>query len=255
MAANLGVAFQIADQVRGDVEQKSKLTWEAFVSRVFELDSELLKKGTRPSARPMEIADIINTDAGHAFFMAAGYRDPVSDAVHALLREVYGQRALGVGPIHVGVIMLRDAFIPFYVPSIYGELRIDPWKFVDRSPANVGALTALTPDDTARATDQIIDVWDFGWMARDLSFGDNHPSRLLRQARDQIESACMTLHGSFSQRIALQGAAYAVELAAKSLLALEGWSEERLRGLGHDLSSASAAVASSYSAIDGDVTP
>ena len=155
-----------------------------------------------------------------------------------------------MGPIHVGVIMIRDAFIPFYVPGGYGTMRIQPWDFVDRSPANVPALTALTPEDTARATDQLWDVWDFGLAVNDRRMGTQPSDLLLNQARDQIESACMTLQGSFSQRIALQGTAYAVELAGKSLLSDHGWTKDKLSSLGHNLSKCMTNVADEYEAVD-----
>lgn len=240
----------IDEASRQAVETRSKLSWDVFVDRVFELDARLITEGVRPAARPMRITQEINQAAGVVTVISPMTRDPVSDAVHALLRITYGEQLLGMGPIHVGAIMLRDVFVPFYVPGGYGSFRVSPWDFVDKSTANVGLLTHLSPDDAARATDQILDVWDFGWTVDDLRHEKTLSSKLADQARDQIESACMTLQGSFSARIAIQGTAYAVELFSKALLAKAGWSKSTLAELSHNLQRCLTKVCDYYSTID-----
>lgn len=245
--------FQIDEPSRIAVEARSKLSWEEFVDRVFQLDAALIAEGVKPAARPMQITQKLNQAAGVWTVISPHIRDPVSDAVHVLLRTTYGERLLGMGPIHVGVIMLRDVFVPFYVPGGYGSFRVQPWDFVDRSVVNVGLLTHLSPEDTARATDQIIDVWDFGWAVSDRPSKNDIPSKLINQARDQIESACMTLQGSFSHRIALQGTAYAVELCAKALLAEAGWTSSNLSTLSHNLQRSLGQVCEIYEEVDRDL--
>lgn len=242
--------FRIEETSRIAVEARSKLSWEEFVDRVFELDAILIAEGVKPVARPMRITQQLNQVAGVWTVISPHTRDPISDAVHGLLRTTYGERLLGMGPVHVGVIMLRDVFVPFYVPGGYGSFRVQPWDFVDRSAVNVALLTHLSPEDTARGTDQIIDVWDFGWAVSDRPSRKDISSKLFNQARDQIESACMTLQGSFSQRIALQGTAYAVELSSKALLAEAGWTSSKLSSLGHNLQKCLSRVCDIYEQVD-----
>lgn len=242
----VGDGFKINPEAQTAIEERSHLRWPDFVDKVFELDLELIGKGIRPPQRSFKISSLINEAAGNQIVFAPGWRDPVLNAVSALLRTVYGEKALGMGPIHVGVIMIRDAFIPVYVPGAYGEVRLSPWDFVDQEPANLKALTALSSSDTNRANDQLIDIWDFGWAVNDRQHSDTDANILLHQARDQIESACMTLQGSFSQRIALQGTAYAVELALKSALTTKDLAEEELSKIGHNLKKAVKTFAIHY---------
>lgn len=238
--------FRIDPKAQAALEERSQLPWPDFVDKVFELDTKLIGEGVRPPQRPFKISTAINEAAGNQIMFAPNWRDPVLDAVSVLLRAIYGERALGMGPIHVGIIMIRDAFIPVYVPGAYGEVRLNPWEFVEQGATNLKALTALSPTDTKRADDQIIDIWDFGWTVHDRRHSFAGADILLHQARDQIESACMTLQGSFSQRIALQGTAYAVELALKAALAMKEMAEEDLFKIGHNLKKAANEFSKRY---------
>lgn len=243
----------MSEAARRAIDDALKLDWHDFVDAVFAIDGELISKGVEPQNRPIQVAVELNRRAHRSTVFGGGPRDPVVDVVHKIFEIVYGQNNLGVGAIHVGTLMLRDVFYPVRVPMVFGRVGLDLWAFVDGLKKETLEVSYdLSPQEYFLNTDQLIDIFDFGWAVQDTGsvarFGE-----LLSLAQEQIEAASHTLQGTFSRRVAVQGAAYAIELTGKALLSKKGRSDSVLRQYNHNLPDLFQAVCQEYPGMNSDL--
>lgn len=248
IAAGLSASPELVEAIR----QRCGLPWTAFVDLVIEIDSSLISKGLKPNQRPMHIAlEISKRAPGYSMIISSTQKDVVMETVHHIFSLMYGPESLHSGPIYVGAIMIRDAFFEVYVPMAFGTAKINFWDHVKNLRKDQIELHyQLDPAEFQTNTDQLIDIFDYAWALVDEAHANDRFSEFLTLSKEQIEGACRTLQGSFSHRVAVQGVIYAVELGSKALLSKQGYDDEALIKLGHDLKKLVRAVGKEYSDFD-----
>lgn len=244
--------FEINAALDDAIRKKCGVGAADLLERIRQIDDQLIAEGVDPGSRHVRAGLPLTIEYNITIF--GDRSDPVEYLLDGYFRVVYGQENLAIGPFHVGALMVRDIFFEIHVPMIFGTVKLDPWEFVKGDRSRLNILCSMSPGDASIGTDQLIDVFDFAYAVDDHSkITDGRSSELLFLAKEQMDAACRTLLGSFSKRIAIQGTAYAVEMAGKAILLSSGIDEKALREkFGHNLSKIYRAVTETGFNIDTD---
>lgn len=207
---------------------------------VIEADNELLEQGKLPFQRPLAACAMIADKLGISSSIG-GAPDPLVEAVHAVYGKLYRRRDVLQPPLHVGVFMFRDVFIPIRIPIIYGQPSFSPVMLLD-GELSQEQTEWLFSDRMSGHTfvDQVIDLMDFVYGLDDrlqLSGNGSRTVAFWQIAKGHLEGAAATLCGSFDHQSIVQNSCLAVELSLKGALLDRGVTEEELRGrkYGHHL--------------------
>ena len=227
-------------------------------SLVIEADNELLEQGAKPFQRPLAACSMIANKLGTSFAIG-GPPDPLVDAVHAIYERLYRKLDLLQPPLHVGVFMFRDVFIPIRIPIIYGQPGFSPVMLLNGELSEEQEAW-LFSDQLSGYTffDQVIDLMDFVYGLDDYLQLSGDASRAVafwQIAKRQLEGAAATLFGSFDQQSIVQNSCIAVELLLKGALLNHGFTEKELKNpktFGHSLSALAIEVNKCLPNIDGE---
>ena len=148
------------------------------------------------------------------------------------------------GGIHLGFFMFRDLFARLYVPVIFGSPTFDFETLLNLSDDQKGWLATDTAA-MARFKDQAFDLFDFAYGF--MEFGHTRPvtdqsKELIYRAHVHLEAAAATATSAYDYRGTLQSALLGAELALKAGLACNGYSDDMLREIGHDIVKATNAL-------------
>ncbi|MEQ8694468.1 MAG: hypothetical protein RIC85_03970 [Gammaproteobacteria bacterium] len=204
---------------------------------VMETDTILIEEGVEPHQRPLQacarIADKLGTS-----FRIGDRKDEFVEAVHYIYESLYRQDDLFMPPMHIGIVMFRDIFLPLKIPVIYGQVEVDPIKSLDGVPENTIKWIFKSDDTASTFTDQWLDLFDFVYGLDDVSKLESHTSQAIefwQLAKQQLEGAAATLLGSIDKYTVIQNSIIAIELLLKGALLAQGEPEASLKKYGHKM--------------------
>ena len=222
--------------------------------RVIDHDSALIGQGRPPHQRALAVSMAIARELGITWTLGGRGSDPVTDAVHAIYRQIYRTRDLALPPIHVGAFMFRDVFFRIWVPVGYGKCRLDPFQLIDDMSDIQKRWMASEPNEVGRFHDQFVDLFDFGYGLDDFSKVRSDATEalnLLSLSRAHLEAAANACVGSIDPYAIAQNSLIAVELILKGALRAAGYGEKELKDIGHNMATLSAAFLTAHPQADG----
>ncbi len=151
--------------------------------------------------------------------------------IHSIISKLYRPADIGIGGLHIGVVMFMDIFLKLSVLIAYGQVNLDPLSMLDISEAQRDWL-ASRPKDMSLIIDQFIDLIDFGFGINELGKARNVNDdcrNFLSLVHFQLQAAAATLTGAYDRRGSVQSALLATELALKGGLAANGITKKILK--------------------------
>jgi hypothetical protein len=218
-------------------------------------DEEGFKAGETPYQRAfkniMRTMDKIHP--GMKYIIAGNHVPREVGLINSITNKLYRPDDIGVGGLHMGVIMFRDVFLKLSVPISYGAVSLNPLDMLDLSETQLDWL-ASRPADMSLVIDQFIDLVDFGHGMTELgqhrAIGDDCRT-FLGLAHFQLQAAAATLTGAYDRRGAVQSALLAAELALKGGLAANGITTAILKDqYGHHLKKLTETLAGFEAGLD-----
>lgn len=220
---------------------------------VLDADDRLIAEGYAPYQRPLNACGIIADKLGISFIIGEK-SDPFVEDVHRIYDQLYRKEDLYMPPVLVGAFMFRDVFFPVRIPVIFGRAAVKPLNFIDGMTDFQKRWLFSRKTDGFTYLDQAIDLFDFAYSLNDAEKLKRLPEKAIefwQLARQQLEGAAATLLVSFDQYVVIQNSIIASELLMKGALLTIGYTEERLRKIGHNIVSLAEQVATNFSAVDG----
>lgn len=94
-------------------------------------DAELFRAGMEVKQRQWEVPRAVMKKFGYVgYVMFAPESPPILDKIQRAFNAIYRQQDLAIGG-HIGVYMYRNVFVKINVPHIFGNVKIDPFQFVE----------------------------------------------------------------------------------------------------------------------------
>lgn len=232
-----------------------ELSDEQVLSLVVQADAELFKAGQDIRRRQWEVPSLVMRRLGYVGFVMAGVgKPPVLDRIEAAFKSIYRPQDLAMGG-HIGVFMYRDIFARIGVPHVFGQVSINPFKFVDLAPVQLRIIQA-EPEAMETFLDQFSDVADIQYGTAELkaTFAKIElVERFIGLSRLHLHAAAAVLTGGYDYRGAVQSALLACELGLKAGAAAQGLGETEIKDrFGHRLGNLADAVGQGFPGFDRD---
>lgn len=211
---------------------------EELFEMVNDIDIRLLNEGVELEGRCRQVVNVAMKEFGYISFvyMLSG-APPLAERIRAAHQALYRKQDLAMGG-HIGIYMYRDVFAKISVPGIVGMAKIDPFQYVDLSPAQVHFMFRDSRE-YRRYFDQFADVFDIEYGTKALKYDCSETEitkRFLGLSKLQIHAAAAILTGGYDGRGAVQSALLACELALKAGAATSGFDEADLKDkFGHKM--------------------
>jgi hypothetical protein len=190
-------------------------------------DRELFDAGMDIKRRYWEVPKAVEKKLGHVSIVG---ESDLLKRIKSIFASIYRKQDIAMGG-HIGVFMYRDIFSRIGVPHIYGQVRIDPFGFVELTPIQL-RIIQTEPDQMETYLDQFYDVADVQYGTEDLiaPFAAMElVVRFIGLSRLHLHSASAVLTGGYDHRGAVQAALLATELALKAGAAAQGLSEQEIK--------------------------
>ncbi|WP_338720741.1 hypothetical protein [Devosia sp. XK-2] len=234
-------------------DTSAELSDEELLYLVGTTDAELFAAGVDIKRRSFEVPRQVMHKLGYVGFIFAGAGTPsIYDRIYRAFSSIYRPQDLAVGG-HIGVFMYRDIFARIAVPHVYGEVSINPFKFVELTPVQL-RIIQTEPDQMEIFLDQFGDVADIQYGIDELNepYASNElVRRFIGLARLHLHSASAVLTGGYDFRGAVQASLLAVELGLKAGAAAHGMPEDEIRQkFGHRVGDIAGHLARLWSSFD-----
>jgi hypothetical protein len=217
-------------------------------------DAELFNAGMDIRQRYWEVPSLVMRRLGYiGFVMAGAGKLSVLDRIEAAFKSIYRPQDIAIGG-HIGVFMYRDIFARLGVPHAYGQVRFNPFDFVELTPVQL-RIIQTEPEAMEIFLDQFSDVADIQYGTAELKAPFAKMELVVRfigLSRLHLHAAAAVLTGGYDYRGAVQSALLACELALKSGAAAQGLVETEIKGrFGHRLGDLADIIAQAWPAFDG----
>ncbi|HEY0803166.1 MAG TPA: hypothetical protein VGD54_20190, partial [Steroidobacteraceae bacterium] len=214
-----------------------QLSDEQLLYLVANTDAELFRQGQDIKQRIWGVPRAMMERFGYTQFVMSGVGKPaILKRIEGAFSSIYRNHDLAMGG-HIGVFMYRDIFARIAVPHVYGQVRINPFEFVELTPVQL-RMIQVEPEETETFIDQFSDVADiqYGISELNLPFAKVElVARFIGRARLHLHAAAAIVTGGYDYRGAVQSALLATELALKSAVAAQGRPEPEIKKeFGHD---------------------
>jgi hypothetical protein len=226
---------------------------EQLLYLVGQTDAELFRKGVDIKRRSWDVPRVVMQRLGYDNYVMSGAGKPaILERIEKAFSSIYRKQDLAMGG-HIGVFMYRDVFARIAVPHLYGEVRINPFEFVELTPVQLRMIQAEL-EEMETYIDQFTDVADiqYGISELNLPFAKMElVARFIGLARLHLHAAAAIVTGGYDYRGAVQSALLATELALKSAVAAQGRTEPEIKKeFGHDFKALTDCVAGAWTSFD-----
>lgn len=186
------------------------------------------------------------------FVIAGSGKPKILQRIEDIFASIYRKQDLAVGG-HIGVFMYRDIFARIGVPTVYGQVGLNPFEFVELTPVQLRIIQS-EPDQMEIYLDQFGDIFDVQYGIKELKATFVIIELVVRYiglSRLHLHSASAVLTGGYDYRGSVQNSLLATELALKSGAAALGLSENEIKNrFNHDIAKIADFVAAGWSAFD-----
>jgi len=204
---------------------------EQLLYLVGSTDKQLFDEGMDIKQRDFAVPGAVMKKLGYVGFVMAGPGTPaIYERIRSAFTSIYRKQDIAMGG-HIGVFMYRDIFARIGVPMIFGQVSINPFRFVDLTPVQLRIIQS-EPDQMEMYLDQFSDVMDIQYGIQELNpeFSSSEiVIRFINLSRLHLHSASAVLTGGYDHRGATQAALLATELALKAGAAAQGLSEQKIK--------------------------
>ncbi|WP_174019796.1 hypothetical protein G6L89_000460 [Agrobacterium fabrum] len=213
------------------------LSDEELLYLVGKADKQLFEAGSDIRRRQWEVPQRLMQQFGYKGFVMAGIGKPaILDRIEDTFASIYRKQDIAMGG-HIGVFMYRDIFARIGVPHVYGQVRLNPFDFVELTQIQKRIINT-EEDQIAIFIDQFSDVSDIQYGISELRKPYSEielAGRFLGLSRLHLHSASAVLTGGYDFRGAVQASLLATELALKAGAAGNGLSEREIKDtFGHN---------------------
>lgn len=228
---------------------------EELLYIVGQADKQLFDAGADIRRRYWEVPQQVMQGFGYIGFVMAGHGKPeILDRIEKAFASIYRKQDIAMGG-HIGVFMYRDVFARISVPHIFGQVRLDPFHFVELTDVQKRIL-GTEPDQVAIFVDQFVDVSDIQYGTSEIRkpYSDLElVARFLGLARLHLHSASAVLTGGYDYRGAVQAALLATELSLKAGLGALGLTEATIKTkFGHHTDKIASFLDEQWQSFDGE---
>ncbi len=205
---------------------------EDLLYMVAQTDRKLFEEGMNVKTRAYEVPSQVMKDLGYrsGFVIAGVGTSEIFQRIESAFNSIYRKRDLAMGG-HIGMFMYRDIFARFSPPMVFGQVKYNPWEFVDLTRVQL-RIIQTEPDEMKTFIDQFVDVSDIQDGISRLNkqvAAIELAVRYIDLARLHLHAASAILTGGYDYRGAVQSALLASELALKAGAAAHGKTEDGMR--------------------------
>lgn len=206
---------------------------------VVQRDRELAEAGLQLFQRPFHVAT--------SWMKARGISGPIFDEeirgpLMAHYRALYPDGDFAGPPLFEGGVVLRGQMYGVNVDVGFGDFSIDPAECINISREELGIIYRHEPGQFWNACYAAADVIDIAYGMSDFRHIDKDAYICLNNARSAVAANTRILKGLGDLDSVVQTSCLAAELAMKGALVHFGWTEKRLRRLGHNLEAVANAL-------------
>lgn len=209
----------------------NKLDDDELLYLVGMTDKALFDSGRDIRQREWEVPQELMKKFGYPAYMINGDARPqILKRIDAAFASIYRKQDLAMGG-HIGVYMYRDIFARISVPIMFGQVKLNPFEFVELSETQL-RMIQIEPAEIETFLDQFSDVGDIQYGVQELKkpYSDIElVVRFIELSRLHLHSAAAILTGGFDYRGAVQSSILATELALKSGAAAFGLGEDEIK--------------------------
>ncbi len=212
--------------------QAENITDEQLLFLVGKTDADLFRAGRDIKQRMFEVPRKLMETFGYkgGYVMAGVGKPAILERIEASFRSIYRQQDLAMGG-HIGVFMYRDIFARVSIPLVFGQMGINPFKFVDLTEVQLRIINS-EPEEQEIFLDQFSDLADIQYGVDELNgpFAKNElTNRFIGFARLHLHAASAIVTGGYDYRGAVQSGLLAIELALKAAISSGGMDENQIR--------------------------
>ncbi len=218
-------------------------------------DKELFDAGADIKQRSWKVPQAVMKKLGYVSgYVISGHGKPkILQRIEDVFASIYRKQDIAMGG-HIGVFMYRDIFARVGVPHVYGQVRLNPFQFVELTPVQL-RIIQTEPEEMETYLDQFSDIADVQYGTEELKKQFAKTELVVRYiglSRLHLHSASAVLTGGYDYRGAVQSSLLATELALKSGAAALGLNDNEIKKqFNHDNAKIAEFVGEGWSAFDG----
>jgi hypothetical protein len=222
-----------------------------IIDRTFieKIDHELIEQDIPLYARPLRVAVAwMKEKRIYCDICAPELMEPLMKTY----KQIYPTGDFSMPNLLVGGVGFRDRMYFARVYVAFGTIAFTPLECIDIPPSELEVICKKDLHQVQRAIYSVADLWDFAYGVNDLRQQNSDADRLWTNARSALVSTARILKDGHDVDSSVQSACLTAELAMKGVLTFLGWTEPRLRKLGHNLQDIAEAVISCRSLASDD---